>query len=216
MGRIKSDFRIDQFNLHGFRFKIFMKNPTQKFMSQSVWIVSSHSADWEPDSFESQSQINSSTALWETDKSLCLTSTEQSFVDEKIFTAGIRMAFFTIILTILLLFLQIIVLRAYIEGCQFISDSIKLYFPPFSIDLCIICSCYIYNSFTIFLINKQMKYNILQSFLNNSLYSFYLLPSIFLLKSQRRSLIINRPQMQILTVQLFHIVDYFTGWASEY
>ena len=122
-------------------------------------------------------------ALWETGRSLCLISTEQSFVDEKIFTAGIRVAFFIIILTILLLFLQIIVLRAHIKGCQFISDSIELYLPSFLIDLHIICSCYIYDSFSTFLVNKQMKYDTLQSFLNNSLYFFYLLSSIFLSKS---------------------------------
>ena len=93
------------------------------------------------------------------------------------------MAFFTTILSISLLFLQIIVLRAHIKGCQSISDSMELYLPPFSINLRTICSRYVYNSFSIFLINKQMKYNILQSFLDNSLYFFYLLPSTFLLKS---------------------------------
>ena len=49
--------------------------------------------------------------------------------------------------------------------------------------MCTIYSRYVYNSFTTFLINKQMKYDILQSFLDNSLYFFYLLPSTFLPKS---------------------------------
>ena len=97
---------------------------------RSVQIISLHDAGWESDSFESQSQINSLMTLWRTDKLLCLIFTEQSFMDEKIFTASIRVAFFTTILTIPLLFLQIIVLRAHIKGCQFISDSIKLYFLP--------------------------------------------------------------------------------------
>ena len=104
-------------------------------------------------------------------------------MDEKFFITGIRMAFFTTILTILLLFLQIIVLRAHIEDCQFISDSIKLYLLFFSINLCTICSHYVYNSFSTFLINKQIKYDILQSFLDNSLYSFYLPSFIFLPKN---------------------------------
>ena len=112
----------------------------------------------------------------------------------KIFTAGTRVAFFTIILTILLLFLQIIVLRAHIEGCQFISDSIKLYLPFFLINSRTICSRYVYNSFTTFLINKQMKYDILWSFLDNSLYFFYLLPSIFLSKSDGVHLRLTGPR----------------------
>ena len=93
------------------------------------------------------------------------------------------MVFFITILTILLLFLQIIVLRAHIKGCQFISDSMKLYLPFFSINLHMICSRYVYDSFSTFLINKQMKYDILRSFLDNSLYFFYLPPSTFLPKS---------------------------------
>ena len=59
-----------------------------------------------------------------------LTSTEQSFMGEKFSLQAPEWPFFTIILTILLLFLQIIVLRAHIEGYWSIFNSMEFYFPP--------------------------------------------------------------------------------------
>ena len=102
------------------------------YLFRSAWIIPSHGADWEPDSFKSQSQINASMALWETDESLysILDLHRAKFCGWKIFTAGTRVAFFTTILTILLLFLQIIVLRAHIEGYWPIFNSMEFYFPP--------------------------------------------------------------------------------------
>ena len=59
-----------------------------------------------------------------------LTFIEQSFVGEKFLLQAPEWPFFTTILTILLLFLQIIVLRAHIEGYWSIFNNIKFYFPP--------------------------------------------------------------------------------------
>ena len=117
-------------------------------------------------------------------------------------------------LHILLLFLQIIVLRAHFEGCQFISDSIKFYF--------LLLNQFTYNLqlSTIHLLpfwstnrwNMTFYSLFLLFFWSSSVFTFYLPP----FKSWQHLFMINRPQMQILTVWLLHTVNYFTGWTSEY
>ena len=130
-------------------------------------------------------------------------------VHEKFSLQAPEWPFFTIILTILLLFLQIIVLRAHIKGCQFISDSMKFYLPSLR-SICVwfaAVTCIIHLLLSFWPTNRW----------NTAFYGLFwplFSTSLHLLLCLKVNNIYLRSTGLRCRFQLN--ADYFTGWASEY